>query len=309
MVLIPEGTFMMGGKTKEAYWNELPASEVTVSAFWMDVAEVTNQQFLDFVEATGYQTVAERDIDWAEISKQLPPGVEKPHDSLLRAGSLVFQPTDGPVDLRDYSQWWRWTVGANWRTPEGPGSSISGRMDHPVVHIAHEDAVAYATWAGKRLPTEAEWEWAAMGNVQGAKYPWGNSPVSEAIDKANFWQGAFPYSDRALDGFDGTAPVKSFLPNGYGLYDMAGNVWELCQDKYDVSWYEKMSSQEKVIDPKGSPRYNDPTEPGASKHVARGGSFLCNDSYCSGYRTARRMGTSSDSGLNHTGFRCAKDLD
>ncbi len=308
MVLIPEGKFMMGGKTEDAYWNELPAHSVQVSAFYMDISEVTNRQYKAFVEATAYKTVAERDVDWEEIRKQLPPGVEKPHDSLLKAGSLVFQATQSAVNLNDYTQWWRWTIGANWQHPEGPNSDISGRMDHPVVHIAYEDAQAYAQWVGKRLPTEAEWEWAAMGGTEDAKYPWGNEPVEMASDKANFWQGAFPYQDRKLDGFGSTAPVKSFPPNGYGLYDMAGNVWELCADKYDVSWFSQLAQQKVNINPRGSSRFNDPSEPGTSKHVARGGSFLCNDSYCSGYRTTRRMGTSMDSGLNHTGFRCVSDL-
>lgn len=308
MVLIPEGKFMLGGKTEDAYWNELPAHKVRVDAFFMDVTEVTNQEYQAFVTATGYKTIAERDVDWEEIKKQLPPGVEKPHDSLLRAGSLVFQATKGAVNLNDYTQWWRWTVGANWQHPEGPESDIMDRMDHPVVHIAYEDAQAYAQWIGKRLPTEAEWEWAAMGGTRDAKYPWGNDPADKATDKANFWQGAFPYEDRELDGYGSTAPVKSYQPNGYGLYDMGGNVWELCVDKYDVSWFGKQAQQEKIVNPQGSPRFNDPTEPGTSKHVARGGSFLCNDSYCSGYRTSRRMGTSMDSGLNHTGFRCVVDL-
>ncbi|MDW3193315.1 MAG: formylglycine-generating enzyme family protein [Cytophagales bacterium] len=308
MILIPEGNFMLGGKTDDAYWNELPAHEVQVASFLMDATEVTNREYKAFVDATGYQTVAERDVDWEEIKKQLPPGVEKPHDSLLRAGSLVFQATKGAVNLNDYTQWWQWTVGANWQHPEGPRSDINDRMNHPVVHIAYEDAQAYAEWIGKRLPTEAEWEWAAMGGTKDAKYPWGNDPADKATDKANFWQGSFPYEDRKLDGYGSTAPVKSYSPNGYGLYDMAGNVWELCADKYDVSWFSKQAQQKEIINPQGSPRFNDPTEPGTSKHVARGGSFLCNDSYCSGYRTSRRMGTSMDSGLNHTGFRCVVDL-
>lgn len=308
MVLIPNGKFAMGGKTEDAYWNELPAHGVEVDAFFMDASEVTNSQFKVFTDATGYKTVAERDVDWEEIKKQLPPGVEKPHDSLLRAGSLVFQATTGAVNLNDYTQWWQWTTGANWKHPEGPDSDITNRMDHPVVHIAYEDAQAYAKWNGKRLPTEAEWEWAAMGGLDQAKYPWGNDPAEKAMDKANFWQGAFPYQDRELDGFGNTAPVNSYPPNGYGLYDMAGNVWELCADKYDVSWFSQLAQQKENINPTGSTRYNDPSEPGTPKHVARGGSFLCNDSYCSGYRTTRRMGTSMDSGLNHTGFRCVVDL-
>ena len=308
MVLIPEGQFVMGGKTEDAYWNELPAHNVKVDAFFMDETEVTNRQYQAFTKATGYLTVAEREVDWEEIKKQLPPDVEKPHDSLLRAGSLVFQATKGAVNLNDYTQWWRWTTGADWKHPEGPHSNLHGRMDHPVVHIAYEDALAYAKWVGKRLPTEAEWEWAAMGGIDEAKYPWGNDPADRASDKANFWQGAFPYQDRKLDGFGSTAPVKSFPPNGYGLFDMAGNVWELCADKYDVSWFSKQAREKEVINPQGSERFNDPSEPGTSKHIARGGSFLCNDSYCSGYRITRRMGTSMDSGLNHTGFRCVADL-
>ncbi len=308
MILIPEGEFLMGGKSEDAYWNELPANTVKVSAFFMDATEVTNRQYKDFVAATGYQTVAERDVDWEEIKKQLPAGVEKPHDSLLRAGSLVFQATQGPVSLNDYTQWWEWTTGANWQHPEGPKSNINDRMNHPVVHIAYEDAQAYAQWAGKRLPTEAEWEWAAMGGLDEVKYPWGNNPANQATNKANFWQGAFPYEDRLMDGFGSTAPVKSYPANGYGLYDMAGNVWELCSDKYDVTWFSKLAQQKEIINPQGSPRYNDPSEPGTPKHIARGGSFLCNDSYCSGYRITRRMGTSTDSGLNHTGFRCVVDL-
>jgi formylglycine-generating enzyme required for sulfatase activity len=308
MVRIPEGTFIMGGKSMEASPDEFPRHEVTVSAFYMDETEVTNQQFMAFVDATGYVTTAEKPIDWAELSTQLPPGTPKPADSLLKAGSLVFRPTEGPVDLRDYSQWWEWKVGANWRQPEGPGSSLENRMDHPVVHISWEDAQAYAKWTGKRLPTEAEWEWAALGG-EDIKYPWGNDPIEEAHDKANFWQGFFPYQNEERDGYYGTSPVRSFPPNGYGLYDMAGNVWEWCSDTYRYDNYQIDHSKGSVTNPQGpssSQNLNDPYA--TNEHVIRGGSYLCNDSYCSGYRVSRRMPSDGDSGTNHKGFRCVKDL-
>jgi formylglycine-generating enzyme required for sulfatase activity len=305
MVLIPAGSYEMGGKSKQAAPDEFPRHEVEVSAFYMDKTEVTNSEFQKFVKETGYITIAERDIDWEELKQQLPPGTPKPPDSVLQAGSLVFAQTDGPVDLSDYTQWWRWTIGANWRHPEGPGSTINNRMDHPVVHIAWEDAKAYAAWAGKRLPTEAEWEWAAMGGLKGGKYPWGNKSVEEAYDQANFWQGLFPFQNHELDGFFATAPVRSYPANGYGLYDMAGNVWEWCEDRYDYTAYANRSDKS---NPLNSSVYNDPREPNSPKHVVRGGSFLCNDSYCSGYRVARRMSSSKDSGFNHTGFRCVVDL-
>lgn len=309
MVLIPAGTFTMGGRSSQAYQDEFPNHEVKISAFLMDETEVTNAQFKAFVEATGYLTVAERDIDWEEMKKQVPAGTPKPADSILAAGSLVFKKTNGPVNLDDYSQWWVWTIGANWKHPEGPGSNIEGRMNHPAVHISWEDATAYAEWAGKRLPTEAEWEWASMGGVENAKYPWGNESVESAYTKANFWQGIFPYQNHTLDGFENTAPVKSFPANGYSLYDMAGNVWEWCQDKYDVRSYQADAQSGTVVNPTGSDRYNDPREPYAPKHVIRGGSFLCNDSYCSGYRSSRRMSSSRDSGFSHTGFRCVRSID
>ncbi len=202
----------MGGKSEQAYYDEFPRHEVTVSAFYMDKTEVTNAQFLAFVEATGYRTISERDIDWQEMKNQVPPGTPKPPDSVLLAGSLVFRQTNQPVPLNDYSQWWRWTTGANWRQPEEPGSTIEDRMNHPVVHIAWDDAQTYAAWAGKRLPTEAEWEWASMGGNQENKYPWGNTSVEDASDKANFWQGMFPYQNHLLDGFYGTARSNRTLP-------------------------------------------------------------------------------------------------
>lgn len=309
MVLIPAGSFMMGGKSDQAEKDEFPRHSVQVSAFYMDKYEVTNGEFERFVEETGYVTVAERPIDWEEMKQGLPSGTPKPPDSVLRPGSLVFEPTEGPVNLRDYSQWWSWTIGANWRQPEGPASSLQGRYDHPVVHIAHEDALAYAQWAGKRLPTEAEWEWAAMGGLKGTKYPWGDVSIEEAAGLANFWQGFFPYDNQENDGFFGTAPVKSFPPNGYGLYDMAGNVWEWCQDKYHYQAYRLKDSQRTTENPGGPDKSFDPREPYAEKYVIRGGSFLCNDSYCSGYRVSRRMGSDRSSSFNHTGFRCVRDID
>ncbi len=310
MIYIPGGTFTMGGRSDDAYRDEFPRHDVKVSGFFMDEAEVTNYQFMEFVESTGYRTVAERDIDWEEIKQQLPPGTQKPPDSVLQPGSLVFKATEGPVDLRNYVLWWDWVIGANWRSPEGPGSSIEDRMDHPVVHMALEDAKAYAEWAGKRLPTEAEWEWASLGGDDKNKYPWGNDPIDKAYDKANFWQGFFPYQNDEKDGYYATAPVKSFPENGYGLYDMAGNVWEWCSDKYHVDSYAFDDQQELTENPKGPDQSFDPNEPyGEEKFVIRGGSFLCNDSYCSGYRTARRMASGRDSGANHKGFRCVKDLD
>lgn len=310
MVLIPAGTFTMGGKSDQAYSDELPRHKVKVSAFFMDETEVTNEQFIEFTEATGYTTIAERAIDWDELKNQLPLDTPKPADSLLQPGALVFTPTNGPVDLLDYSKWWQWMVGANWKHPEGPNSNIESRQSHPVVQVAWEDAQAYAAWAGKRLPTEAEWEWAAMGGLDGAKYPWGNESIENANDKANFWQGFFPYENLEKDGFFGTAPVKSFPPNKYGLYDMAGNVWEFCQDKYHFQSYNQAAKSNGIVEnPAGPASSFDPAQPNAEKYVIRGGSFLCSDNYCSGYRVARRMSTTKDSGLNHTGFRCVKSID
>lgn len=306
MAYIPGGTFVMGGKSNQADPDELPRHEVAVAPFFMDVTEVTNRQFAAFVEATGYVTVAERAIDWEEMKKQLPPDVPRPPDSLLQPGALVFHPTPNPVPLDDVSQWWHWTNGADWRHPEGPGSSIEGKMDQPAVQVAWEDAVAYAEWAGKRLPTEAEWEWAAMGGQDDPIYPWGNEPASQGKPRANFWQGLFPYENTEEDGFYGPAPVRSFPPNGYGLYDMAGNVWEWCADWYHAEYYRQAAAGK--ANPGGPDDSFDPMEPFTPKRSIRGGSFLCNDAYCSGYRVARRMKSSPDSGLNHTGFRCVKDI-
>lgn len=307
MVLIPGGTFDMGGDNKQASEDEYPKHSVQVASFYMDVTEVTNAQFKKFVDATGYITTAERKPDWEELKKTLPPGTLKPADEVMVAASLVFKPSAGPVDLNDFSQWWSWVPGANWRQPEGPGSSIEGKDDFPVVHVSWFDAMAYCKWAGKRLPTEAEWEYAARGGFINNIYPWGNEHVSQGSAKTNSWEGKFPYLNTQKDGYTKLAPVKKFAPNGYGLYDVSGNVWEWCIDWYDHNYYKTLQGK-KSFNPKGPAKSYDPQEPHTPKRVLRGGSFLCNDSYCSGYRVARRMKSSPDTGLEHTGFRCVKDI-
>ncbi|RYE19259.1 MAG: formylglycine-generating enzyme family protein, partial [Sphingobacteriales bacterium] len=303
MVHIPGGTYMMGGDNDQASPDEYPKHKVAVHEFWMDVTEVTNAQFEKFVKATGYITTAERKPDWNEIKKQLPPETPEPDKSMLIAASLVFRSPGKQVDLNDYGQWWEWKPGASWKHPQGPGTSIKRKENYPVVHISWYDAQAYCKWAGKRLPTEAEWEWASRGGLNNNIYPWGNEPVNAGKAKANSWQGDFPVKNTLKDKFYNSAPVRSFAPNGYHLYDMAGNVWEWCSDYYHRDYY-KSSPQN---DPQGPPDSFDPDEPYAKKRVIRGGSFLCNDSYCSGYRTARRMKTTEDSGMEHLGFRCVQD--
>lgn len=308
MVLIPAGSFMMGAKSSQAYRDEFPKHEVQIDGFYMDETEVTNAQFLEFVTETGYVTQAERPIDWEEFRASLPEDTPKPPDSLLLPSSLVFFPPEAVSNLTDYAQWWQIVYGADWKHPDGRGSSIEKRMAHPVVHITYEDARAYAKWAGKRLPTEAEWEWASMGGLENAIYPWGNDPIELSTDKANFWQGVFPIRNVVEDGHEKTAPVASFPPNGYGLYDMAGNVWEICADKYHISSYQTYAEEGVVRNPTGLDSSYDPYDPlGGEKRTIRGGSFLCNDSYCSGYRTSRRMAYSQLSSANHIGFRCVRD--
>lgn len=321
MVWVPGGTFRMGADNDQALPDEYPKHSVAVAGFWIDRTEVTNAQFAAFVRATGYVTTAERKPDWNELKKQLPPGTEKPDASLLVPASLVFSPPDHPVDLNDYSVWWEWKKGASWRHPHGPGSSIAGKDNYPVVHVSWYDAVAYCRWAHKRLPTEAEWEFAARGGLADKVYPWGNEQpasagaagasgptgaVAAGPARGNFWEGHFPDKNTTADGFYYSAPVGSFAPNGYGLVDMAGNVWEWCADYYRSDYYKSLGSQP-VVNPHGPASSYDPDETYARKRVIRGGSFLCNESYCTGYRVSRRMKSTEDSGMEHVGFRAVSN--
>lgn len=306
MVKIPGGDYQMGAADKEGRPDEYPQHAVHVDGFYMDATEVTNAMFAEFVKATGYVTTAERTPDWEELKKQLPPGTPKPADSLLVAASLVFTPPAKPVALNNVSQWWQWVKGANWKHPEGPGSNIKGKDNYPVVQVSWDDAMAYAKWAGKRLPTEAEWERAARAGMTGEPFTWGSEPVEKGQPKANIWQGHFPDRNTAADGFGRVAPVKSFAANAYGLYDIAGNVWEWCADWYRSDYYVQAGTR-KLVNPQGPASSYDPEEPSVPKRVVRGGSFLCHASYCASYRVSARMKTSPDTGLEHTGFRCVKD--
>jgi formylglycine-generating enzyme required for sulfatase activity len=308
MIWVPGGEFVMGTDSETAWPDERPAHRVRVDGFWMDEHEVTNAEFQVFVKATGYLTTAERAPSAEEILRQSPPGTPAPPAELLVPGSLVFTPPDRPVSLDDYSQWWKWTPGASWKHPGGPDSTIEGKGDYPVVHISWDDASAYARWAGKRLPTEAEWERAARGGLEGKPYVWGDQDPSDTAIFANIWQGEFPNRNSARDGFAGVAPVKSFPPNGYGLYDMAGNVWEWCADWYQRDLYQSRAGQGLVVNPAGPERSSDPANRFTPERLQRGGSFLCNDNYCSRYRPSARHGCSPDTGMSHVGFRCVRSL-
>lgn len=305
MVLIPAGEADLGATDKEGRRDEYPAHTVVLKSFWMDATEVTNEQFKKFVDATGYITTAEKPIDWEELKKQLPPGTAKPPEEQLVPSSLVFKQTN-TNNLTDYSQWWSWVAGANWKHPQGPGSDIKGKEQYPVVQVSWEDANAYCRWAGKRLPTEAEWEYAARGGLISNKYPWGNEDIDAGKPKANTWQGKFPAINTGWDKFQKAAPVSSFQKNGFGLYDMAGNVWEWCSDWYRADYFQTLQKA-KSVSPAGPSDSYDPEEPTIPKKVIRGGSFLCNPSYCKGYRVTSRMKSSPDTGMEHTGFRCVAD--
>lgn len=309
MVLIPSGEFIMGAKGNLSLRREYPRHPVSVDSFYMDSHEVTNAEFRAFVEATGYKTIAERPIDWEILKTQVPPGTPKPPEEALRPGSLVFTPPLHQVtDLSNYFQWWQWTNYTDWKHPDGPNSSIEGKDDHPVVHIAYGDAKAYAEWAGKRLPTEAEWEYAANGTLNDPVYPWGNKDVNMEPYECNFYQGRFPNTNSGADGFVTTAPVGSFTPNGFGLYDMGGNVWEITADNFDEAYYSTLSVSTPTVNPKGSDRSYYSANPYAKFTVIKGGSFLCNDSYCASYRVSAKMPLEMDSAMNHVGFRCVADI-
>jgi formylglycine-generating enzyme required for sulfatase activity len=311
MLLIPAGEFIMGTDDPRSMPNERPAHRVRVDAFYLDATPVTNAQFRAFVQATGYQTTAERPVNWDEIAPQLPPGTPRPPPERLQPGSLVFTPPDHAVDLRDLSQWWTWTAGANWKHPQGPGSSIEGKDDHPVVQVSWDDAIAYARWSGKRLPTEAEWEYAARGGLQQKRYPWGDAFMVNDRHMANTFTGRFPFADSAADGFAGTSPVRSFPGNEFGLFDVAGNVWQWTSDVYRADTHRHAATQpQPLVNPQGPETTFDPTRavPTSVERVTKGGSFLCHPSYCESYRPSARRGTPPDTGSGHVGFRCARDL-
>ncbi|HTU22682.1 MAG TPA: formylglycine-generating enzyme family protein [Gemmataceae bacterium] len=296
-VWIPGGEFTMGD---EEFKDAKPLHKVHVDGFWMDETEVTNEQFAEFVRQTGYVTIAER----TPRREDFPAWVRKDLPEPLVAGSPVFNPARCPPGrvCLSCNDWWEYRPGASWRLPEGPGSDLRGRAKHPVVHIAWEDAAAYARWADKRLPTEAEWERAARGGLEGKPYYWGDELCPDGKWMVNIWQGVFPVENSEKDGFAGTATVKSFPPNGYGLYDMAGNVWEWCADWYRPDYYAASPKN----NPQGPESSIDPDGRDEPKRVQRGGSFLCSDSYCIRYRAGSRGQGEPKTGLSHTGFRCVR---
>jgi formylglycine-generating enzyme required for sulfatase activity len=296
MVWIPGGEFLRGADNPRMP-DARPKHRVAVDGFWVDRNAVTNKQFARFIDATGYVTVAER----TPLAKDFPGA---PPENLV-AGSVVFSPPDGPVALDNHLKWWSYVKGASWRHPDGPKSDIAGHDNYPVLHVAWDDAVAYCKWAGKRLPTEAEFEFAARGGLTDKKYVWGDELKPSGKWMANIWQGKFPYENTEEDGFRAAAPVASFPANGYGLHDMAGNVWEWCSDWYRPDYYAKLAAtKQPARNPQGPEDSNDPGEPGVAKRVMRGGSYLCTDQYCTAYEVGARGKGAPDSGTNHLGFRC-----
>ena len=302
MKWIPGGKFQMGNKTSPKA-DEQPVHTVALDGFWIDETEVTNAQFLKFVEATGFKTVAEKTPKREEIESQVPPGTPILEEMLV-PGSICFNPQFDMRSLRkDFTDWpnqvWKYEPGADWRHPQGPNSSIDSILDHPVIHVSWDDAQQYCRWAGRRLPTEAEWEYAARGGLAGVDFPWGDERNPDGKWMHNSWQGIFPEKHDVKDGFEGTAPVKSFAPNGYGLYDMSGNVWEWCHDWYRPDYYSISPGR----NPRGPDDSFDPNEALVPKRIQRGGSFMCSDDYCTGYRVSARMKGDVLSGTFHCGFR------
>jgi formylglycine-generating enzyme required for sulfatase activity len=293
MIYIPGGTFTMG--SSDPRFRDAQPRRVQLSPFWMDATEVTNEDFEKFVQATGYVTVAERPIDPRSV-----PGV--PPDQVPKEPcSTVFTPPSEAVPLNNALRWWAMVKGASWRHPTGPDSSIRGLEKHPVVHMAWDDAAAYAKWAGKRLPTEAEWEYAARGGLDGKPYVWGDEPPTSKL--ANLWQGEFPVKNSREDGWYATSPAGSYPPNAFGLFDMAGNVWEWCGDWYRADYPANSPTR----DPRGPSDSLDPDEPGTPKRVQKGGSFLCSDQYCVRYMPGSRGKGDPGSPIGHVGFRCVRD--
>ncbi|MGY2488915.1 formylglycine-generating enzyme family protein [Cupriavidus sp. CP313] len=318
MAWIPGGEFLMGSDHPLARDSERPAHKVHVAGFWMDQHHVTNAEFRAFVAATSYVTTAEKKPDWEALKVQVPAGTPRPPDSALVPGGMVFVGTDRAVPLQDYSRWWRFVPGANWRHPNGPGSSINGKDDHPVVQVSYEDAQAYAAWAGKRLPTEAEWEFAARGGLEQATYAWGDQFAPGGKQMANVWQGQqsqpFPVASAKAGGALGTSAAGTFPANGYGLRDMTGNAWQWAGDWYRSDQFKRVAAAGKAeVDPQGPPHSWDPSEPGvparAPRRVIRGGSFLCNQDYCLSYRPSARQGADPYSSMSHLGFRLVMDQD
>jgi formylglycine-generating enzyme required for sulfatase activity len=295
MVWVPGGEFWMGSDNR-MFPDARPVHKVYVDGFWMDRTTVTNEEFAKFVKATGYVTAAERAAD-----PKLYPGAPP---EMLKPGAPVFTPPSGPVPLNNLLNWWRWQPGADWRHPEGPGSNIQGRENHPVVQVAYADAVAYAKWAGKRLPTEAEWEFAARGGLDRKDFVWGDQDTPGGKHMANTFQGHFPDHNSAEDGYTGTAPVCSYPVNGYGLCDMSGNVWQWTSDWYRPDYYQTLAAKGGVIrNPQGPADSYDPSDPGVPKRVQKGGSFLCTDQYCMRYRPGARGKGEAAIGASNVGFR------